>query len=92
METDWEERRELEERLAHGDGITVEQAQRLIDDADAGQRHEAKLESIVKAMWDIYSIKVIDSTTDDDEGEVRVELITDDTDAALLGVSAISEE
>lgn len=74
-ETDWDERRDFEEALADGRGITVEDAQRLITDADAGERAEAVLEGLKEALRKQLGIEVVDVTTDDDEGDVQLELV-----------------
>ena len=71
----WSERREFEERLYGGRSITAHEIQLLIDDADAGERAQAILEALEKALRAQLGLVVVDATTDDDEGEIRIELI-----------------
>lgn len=73
--TSWKERREFEERLARGYGLTVSETASLIEDADAAERSTAILEALEEALESQLGLVVVDSTTDDDEGEIRIELI-----------------
>lgn len=77
-ETDWQERRDMEERLRNGQGISTAEAVRLLKDADQGQRSEAILEGLRRALKDQLGILVIDHTTDDDKDNVLLELIRDE--------------
>ena len=72
--TDWQERREFEERLAQGEGITVVEAQQLIHDVDDAERFEALYKGLRKALKDAYGIVAVETTTDDDE-EAVIELV-----------------
>ena len=56
-------------------GASSADVQQLIEDADAGERAEAMLEALKKALREQLGILVIDSTTDDDGGEMRIELM-----------------
>lgn len=76
-ETSWQERREFEERLAKGEYTLPSETKRLIDDADACERAEALLEALEGALRTQLGITVMDVTTDDDEGGVRLELVAD---------------
>ena len=77
-QTSWQERREFEERLYAGQQITAHETQRLIDDADAAGRAEAALQALETTLQRKLGIAVLDSTTDDDDGNVRIELIKED--------------
>lgn len=78
---DWEERREIEERMAGGmvyrslTGPTPEEVLSLIRDADALERATATLHALEKALKKELGITVVDATTDDDEGAVRLEFV-----------------
>lgn len=89
-ETSWHDRREWEARLVDGRGITAYQAQCLIEDADSGERAEAVLEALKKTLRSDLGIAIVDSTTDDDEGEIRIDLVrVEEREAA--GESVIRE-
>ncbi len=74
-ETSWQERRDFEERLCGGENLTAEQTQRLIEDADAAERSESILEGLEYALKSQFGISLVDATTDDDDGEIRIELV-----------------
>lgn len=74
-ETSWEERREFEERLYRGQAISAHDMQRLLDDADAGEKAEATLAALGNALRSQLGIAIVDSTTDDDDGQTRIELV-----------------
>lgn len=80
MNTSWHDRREWEQRLADGRGITAYNTQLLIDDADAAERLEATLEALEHALKTQLGIRVVDATTDDDGGETRLELVREEED------------
>ena len=49
---------------------------RLIADADSGERAKAVLEALEEELRDRFGISIVDCTTDDDdEGEIRLDLI-----------------
>ncbi len=74
-QTNWQERRDFEERLNDGQNLTTEETQRLIEDADTAERSVAILEGLEYALKSQLGITVVDSTTDDDDGGIRIELI-----------------
>jgi len=74
-ETSWDDRREWEERLIDGLGLTTNQAQLLIADADEGERAVAVLEALEEHLKLEFGVKLVDMTTDDDDGEIRIDLI-----------------
>ncbi len=74
-QTSWRERRDFEERLYDGQTLTAEEMQRLLEDADAGERSLAVLEGLEEALKSRFGILLVDATTDDDDGEVRIELV-----------------
>jgi len=84
-QTGWQERREFEERLSAGRGLTAHETQRLIDDADAGERAEAVLEALEKALHSQLGVTTINSTTDDDGGEIRIDLVRETELEDLMG-------
>ncbi len=73
--TSWKQRREFEERLARGYALTVSETASLIEDADAAERSTAILEALEEALESQLGLVVIDCTTDDDEGEICIELV-----------------
>jgi len=77
-QTGWQERREFEERISAGRDLTAHETQRLIDDADVGEQAEAVLAALQKALHSQLGITTINSTTDDDGGEIRIDLVYDD--------------
>ncbi len=74
-ETSWQERRDFEEGLDELKTLTPESVRRLIEDADTGERSEAILEALKVALKEQCGLLVIDATTDDDDGEVRIEIV-----------------
>ena len=74
-ETSWQERREFEERLLNGQNLTAQDTQRLIEDADAAERSVAIFEVVQLSLKSRFGILLVDATTDDDDGEIRIELI-----------------
>lgn len=77
-QTSWQERRDFEERLYEGQNLTAQQTQRLIEDADAAERSVAILEGLEEALKSRFGILLVDATTDDDDGEIRIELIPEE--------------
>jgi len=74
--TSWKERRAFEERLADGGELELADVSRLIADADSGERAKAVLEALEEELRDRFGISIVDCTTDDDdEGEIRLDLI-----------------
>lgn len=74
-QTSWKERREFEARICNGLSLRTEETRRLIEDADAGERATAILEALTEALGSKYGIAVVECTTDDDKGEIRLQLI-----------------
>jgi len=92
-QTSWQERRDFEERLDDGQNLTAQETQRLIQDADAAERSVAILEGLEEALKSQLGIVVVDSTTDDDEGRIRIELIQaeDGLSEKLDSIKGVSE-
>lgn len=82
--TSWKERREFEERISNGFALRTAETRRLIEDADAGERATAIVEALEEALRSEFGIAVVDSTTDDDEGQIRLELIQVEPDEESL--------
>ena len=76
-ETSWAERREFEELLAQGKALTARQTTLLIAEADLADRLAATLAGLEKALLS-QGIVLVDATTDDDDGEIRIELVRAD--------------
>ena len=74
-ETRWQERREFDERMLNGKGLTASEIERLITDADVAERSVAIIEGLQEALKSQFGISFVDVTTDDDDGEIRIELI-----------------
>ena len=74
-ETSWQERRDFEERIQDGQNLTAQETHRLIEDADAAERSVAILEGLQLSLKSQFGILLVDATTDDDDGEIRIELI-----------------
>lgn len=75
QQTDWKERRQFEERISNGFALRTEETKRLIEDADAGERATAILEALEETLRTELGVAVIDATTDDDEDDIRLELV-----------------
>lgn len=68
VNTTWDERRSIEERVANGGRLTVEECRALIEDADAGEQAGERLTALEAALQDELGLRCVDMTTDDDEG------------------------
>ena len=86
MNTDWEQRRQIEEHLASGDGLSAQEARDLIEDADSGEIAESLMDGLKEALRVQLGFEVIDTTTDDDDGQYCFTLVkasVDDSESVI---------
>ena len=78
MNTDWDQRRAMEEKLATDSGLTITEARDLIEDADTAEVTLSLLEGLQEALLQQLGMKVVDMSTDDEYKFVIVEAEDDD--------------
>ena len=76
MNTDWDTRRGIEERGT----ITSAELRDLIEDTDEGEIASALLEGLKEALKVQLGILVINTSTDDDDGEYTFNLVKVESD------------
>ncbi len=68
MQTTWRQRQRIEEDLMAGKMPTEQEVMALLRDANAAERLEDELTALKVALEEQAGLRVIDVTTDDDDG------------------------